>query len=63
MSGLPYTELDSENKNIYHFITYSGSIECLQILNFYIKLTKNIKINNILLKLLAKFNYKRTDMK
>lgn len=44
-AGLPYHEPDHEHKNLYHFIAYSGSAECLQVLNFYIKLIKIQKLN------------------
>jgi hypothetical protein len=60
---LGYQELDKENKNIYHYLAYCGSVECLQVLNFYIKLTKLMKVNDEMIKMLAQYGYKRTDMK
>lgn len=62
-AGLSYTDTDQEHKNIYHFLTYSGSIDCLQTLNFYIKLTKLKKLNEDMMKILGLHGYKRTDMK
>ena len=44
-------------------MAYSGSVECLQTLNFYIKVTKLQKLNQSLLGMLSKYGYKRTDMK
>lgn len=61
--GLNFEEKDNENKNIYHFCAYSGSIKCLKTLREFIKIEKIRKLNEEYLRILKKCNYKRTDMK
>lgn len=62
-AGLTTKALDKEQKNLYHFISYSGSVECLQMLGFYLKVVELRKLNEQMLTMLSKYGFKRTDMK
>lgn len=43
--GVNIKQLDNENKNIYHLICYSGSLKCLQNIQFYVKLVSIQKVH------------------